>query len=242
MLTSLLLAATLWPSSVTQHCQPLEQTIIVGIAQSQSGQFLYCEQIEKPSEHALIVNYVYDGKTFAEKKINYSGNPATPLIHQKDFRSGEVRQAEINQQTIELHYQENSHKKSEQTLIPLTNVDVIDAGFDYFVRQHWNELQTGKVLPVNFASMPHLKVLPLRLSAQPLTKCEAKTEQDNKHFCFLVEIDNALLRLLLGNIKLTYDPQHRLTNFKGVVNIEDDKASTQIAKISYYYKTDYVEK
>lgn len=242
MLTSLLLAATLWPTSVMQHCQLSEKTIIVGIAQSPSGQFLYCEQIEQPSEHVLIVNYIYDGKKFAEKKINYTGNPATPLIYQKDFRSGEVRQAEISQQTIELHYQENSHKKSEQANIPLADVDVIDAGFDYFVRQHWDELQTGKVLPVNFASMPHLKVLPLRVSAQPLTKCAIKSEQENKHFCFLVEIDNALLRLLLGNIKLTYDQQHRLTNFKGVVNIEDDKATTQIAKISYYYHTDYVEK
>jgi len=239
MLTSLILAATLWPSSVTQQCKPSENSIVIGIAKSPSGQFLYCEHIERPSEHLLVVNYYYDFKIFAEKKINYSENPATPAVEQRDFRSGELRKANINQQTLRLQYQANMHKKTGHVDIPLAQVDVIDAGFDYFIRQYWDELQAEKVLAVNFASMPHLKVLPLRISKQAPVKCAEKAPPTSEAFCYLVEIDNALLRLVLGNIKLIYDQHRRLTTFKGVVNIEDDNESTQTAIISYYYQNDY---
>lgn len=242
MLTSFILAATLWPSTVTQQCKPSEHNIVVGIAQSPPGEFLYCEHIEQPSNQLFVVSYFYNGNIFAEKKINYHGNAATPSIEQRDFRSGELRQAHIYQQTLRLQYQANTHKKMENADISLTEVDVIDAGFDFFIRQHWDELQSGKVLHVNFASMPHLKVLPLRISKQTSEKCATETAPTNQSFCYFVEIDNSLLRLVLGNIKLTYDQHHRLATFKGVVNIEDNKGSTQTAKITYYYQSDYSNK
>ncbi|GGY75456.1 hypothetical protein GCM10011613_21210 [Cellvibrio zantedeschiae] len=242
MLASLILAATLWPASVTQQCKPSESSIVVGIATSQSGQFLYCEQMERLSEHQLLVNYSYNFKIFAEKKIDYGENPATPAVEQRDFRSGELRKANINQQILNLQYQANTHKKIERADIPLEQVDVIDAGFDYFIRQHWDELQAGKVLSVNFASMPHLKVLPLRIRKQAPAKCAEKAAPASESNCYWVEVDNAVLRLVLGNIKLTYDQQRRLTTFKGVVNLEDNNESTQTANISYYYHSDYAEK
>lgn len=242
MLASLLLTAAVWPLNVTRYCQPSDKTIMTGVAQSPSGNFLYCEQVEQPTEHSLIVNYIRNGEIFAEKKLSYTINPEIPSVQQKDFRSGELRKADLTGQSVELQYQPNTRKKNSHTSIPLEEVDVIDAGFDNFVRNHWSELQTGKTLPVNFASMSHLKVLPLRISAQTPTKRTGETDASNESFCFLVEIDNALLRLLLGNIKLTYDQQHRLINFNGVVNIEDDKESTQTAIISYYYQMDYLEK
>jgi hypothetical protein len=238
MLASLLLTTAVWPLEVTQYCQVSDKTIMAGVAQSQSGNFLYCEQVEQPTEHSLIVSYVRNGKVFAEKKLSYSSNPEIPTVQQKDFRSGEVRKADLTAHTIDLQYQPNTRKKNTKISIPKEEVDVIDAGFDKFVHNHWDDLQAGKTLSVNFASMSHLKVLPLRISAQVPAKCAAKNDSS----CFLVEIDNAFLRLLLGNIKLTYDQQHRLINFNGVVNIEDDKESTQTAKISYYYQIDYLEK
>jgi hypothetical protein len=242
MLANLLLTAVVWPLSVTQYCQPSDKTFMTGVAQSPTGNFLYCEQVEQTSEHSLRVSYLRDNKAFAEKIIGYVSNPETPSIQQKDFRSGELRQAKVTEQTIDLQYQPSAHKKNVSLSIPLKDVDVIDAGFDNFVRNNWKQLQAGKTLPVNFASMPHLKVLPLRITSQPSVKCASKTESLNESFCFLVEIDNAVLRLLLGNIKLTYDQQHRLVTFNGVVNIEDEKESTQTAKISYYYQIDYLEK
>lgn len=241
MLTSILLAAAFWPSAVTEYCQTSERTIMLGVAKSSSGKFLYCEEVEQKSQHSLTIKYINNGEIFAEKTVSYIDNPATPSIHQNDFRFGEIRKADIDPPNIKLLYQASSQKKNEEITVPLTEIDVVDAGFDYFIRQHWDELQSGKTVSVNFASIPHQKVLPLRVKSQAPTKCASKNEPAVANFCFLVEVDNSVLRLILGNIKLTYDQQHRLVTFNGVVNIEDEKQSAQSAKINYYYQSDYLE-
>lgn len=239
MLSSLLLSAAIWPSSVTQDCKPLDNSIMVGVAQTSSGAHVYCELVSQPATNSLEISYVFHDKPIAEKKINYQSNPAMPSIAQKDFRFGEIRQAALTNENVELHYQSSTQKKMGGAIIPIQKVDVIDAGFDNFVRDHWEELQSGKTLSVNFASMAHLKTLPLRISAQPLEKCINKAEKNASLFCFFVEIDNAILRMLLGNIKLTYDQQHRLHEFNGIVNILGEDQENQKAVIRYFYSSDY---
>jgi hypothetical protein len=77
----------------------------------------------------------------------------------------------------------------------------------------------------------------LRISSQPLEKCGRDVNKTpSTHYCFYVEIDNAFLRMLLGNIKLVYDHQRRLEEFNGVVNILSEKESNQTATIHYYYR------
>ncbi|RYY01815.1 MAG: hypothetical protein EOO53_16485 [Gammaproteobacteria bacterium] len=239
MLSSLLLAAALWPSAVTQNCKPLDNSIMVGVAQSPSATHLYCELVSQPNAASLEVSYVFNDKQIAEKKINYGASSTKPSIAQKDFRFGEIRTADVSAKNVELQYQENAQKKPGSVTILLEKVDVVDAGFDYFVRDHWDELRSGKTLSVNFASMAHLKALPLRISAQPLEKCSNNNEKNSQLFCFFVEIDNAILRMLLGNIKLTYDEQHRLYEFNGVVNILGGNQDNQKAVIRYFYGSDY---
>jgi hypothetical protein len=242
MLASMLLTAALWPEAVTQYCSPTDATLLVGVAKSADENFIYCEEIESLNQHELRVSYTKDKKTFATKDLNYTTNPATPSVLQRDFRFGEVRQAEVSDLKIELHYQANNHKKNSSAAINAKNVDVIDAGFDNFVRAHWDELQSSKTISINFASMSHLKTLPLRISSQPLKSCDSDINPNAPTYCLYVEIDNIFLRMLLGNIKLIYDQQRRLQEFNGVVNILSEKESNQTAKIHYYYRNDYLKK
>jgi hypothetical protein len=242
MLASTLLTAALWPVAVTQYCNPSDKTLMVGVAKVADGTFIYCEQVTQPSQTELRVDYVKDKKNFASKDINYSINTTTPAVLQNDFRFGEVRQASVTEEKIVLYYQANNNKKTASTDLAPKEVDVIDAGFDNFVRIHWDELQSGKTLSINFASMSHLKSLPLRVSSQPLGKCDKETSEIKLSYCFYVEIDNAFLRMLLGNIKLTYDQLRRLEEFEGVVNILSENESNQTAKIHYYYLQDYLTK
>lgn len=243
MLASMLLTAAMWPSSVTDYCVPTEKTLMVGVATTSNGSFLYCELVTQPSPQELNVDYVKSKKVFTSKTLNYISNPKTPSVLQKDFRFGEIRQADVTEQKITLHYQANNNKKNISASIARKDVDVVDAGFDNFIRIHWEELQSGKTLSINFASMAHLKALPLRISRQPLGKCGRDVSNTKSiNHCFYVEIDNSFLRMLLGNIKLVYDHQRRLEEFNGVVNILSEKESNQTAKIHYYYQQDYLEK
>jgi hypothetical protein len=234
----MLLTAAIWPSAVTEYCSPLDKTLMVGVAKSTNGDFLYCELVDKTSQYELRIDYVKDKKVFASKELKYTTDTTMPAVLQKDFRFGEIRQAEIAEEKITLYYQASSDKRNSSASIARKDVDVIDAGFDNYVRNHWEELQSGKTLAINFASMAHLKALPLRISSQPLEKCDKKLSATTITYCFYVEIDNVFLRMLLGNIKLIYDHQRRLEEFNGVVNILSEKKSDQVANIHYYYRQD----
>jgi hypothetical protein len=242
MLTSLVFAATLWPLAVSEHCAPDPSTLMVGVARNAAGAFLYCEHVSQANETSLQLRYTQKEKLFAEKKLDFSHNPFMPSVLQTDFRFGELRKAEVSAPSVKLSYQPNAHKKISTSNIATAKVDVVDAGFDNFIRANWGELTSGKILAVNFASIAHLKTLPLRISAKPLAACLNQSTHSTAAFCFLVEVDNALLRLLLGNIKLVYDQQQRLVHFNGVVNIADNQESTQAATITYYYQQDYAKK
>lgn len=239
MLISALLIAAIWPITVTQDCEPRSDTIMIGVAKNEADKVIYCELVSQVDEQSLKVSYLAKGKPFAEKSLHFSGSPFIPSVIQKDFRVGELRQADVSEKNVELHYQANTRKKIDKVIIPLQKVDILDAGFDNFIRKNWDELQSGKTLSVNFASMPHLKTLPLRISVQPLDKCLAKHDENSPMACYFVEIDNALLRMLLGNIKITYDQHHRLYKFDGIVNVQDDDQDNQKAVIQYFYGSDY---
>ncbi|RYY75145.1 MAG: hypothetical protein EOO52_12655 [Gammaproteobacteria bacterium] len=240
MLISTLFAAAIWPVTVTRDCEPNADTSVVGVAKNESGNILYCEFFNEADENSLKINYVANGKIFAEKSLRFSEYPFLPVVTQHDFRDGERRQADVSEQHVQLRYQANSHKKIDTAVIPLKNVDILDAGFDNFIRANWDDLKLGKTLSVNFASIAHLKTLPLRVRSQPLEKCSVKVEKQSSTTCIFVEIDNALLRIILGNIKLLYDDKKRLSEFNGIVNIQDDKQANQKAIIHYFYRGDYL--
>jgi len=239
MIASLALTAALWPTEITQTCKPDDQVFMVGVAKDKAGQFLYCENISRPAEHQLHIEYSRDNQVFATKHLSYGQSLKMPDVEQQDSRTGEVREARLVDNQIVLRYQPNRHKKIGEAFIAADKADVVDAGFDNYVRLHWNELASGTIVPINFASMAHLKVLPLRIRNQPLGTCDTQIREG---FCFQVEIDNALLRLVLGNIKLLYDQQHRLQKFDGIVNLTNDKGDNQNAIIYYYYQKDYLPK
>lgn len=237
MIASLALTAALWPAVVTQTCSPGDNVVMVGVARDKAGQFLYCEMISRPAEQQLHLEYSRNNQVFATKHLSYGQSLKMPEVLQQDSRTGEVREAKLVGNQIILRYQPNRHKKISEAYIAADKADVVDAGFDNYVRLHWDELVSGSIVPINFASMAHLKVLPLRIRNQPLQTCDAQVREG---FCFQVEIDNALLRLVLGNIKLLYDQQHRLQKFDGMVNVTNDDGDNQKAIIHYYYQNDYL--
>lgn len=239
MLANLLMTLALWPQPITEYCRPTSETLVLGIARSSDGKFLYCEQIDSQSKNALTIIYWNNGKKIAQKNLRYGEDFTRPAVEQIDSRSGEQRIAIIDGKNLTMKYQASQADKMKSTSVPLKDVDIVDAGFDYFIRQHWDKLQSGKGIDVKFASMAHQKVLPLRIRHLSDQKCHDLNSTIKEHHCYQVEIDNAFLRLLLGNIKLAYDKQQRLITYKGTVNIEDSAGESQIAKIDYYYKDDF---
>lgn len=240
MISTLALITALWPSPVLENCRIQADTDIVGIAYNENGKFSYCEIVSRSSDKKLHINYYASNTVFAYKDVDYASTPYTPNIRQLDTRFGEVLESSIITEQAILTYTPDSNKKTRQTTVPLKSIDVIDAGFDEFIRANWSELLAGKTLSINFASIVHQKIIPLRIVPQTEDNCLDKSEVPiQSQLCFFVEIDNAFLRMLFGNIKLSYDHQRRLQKFNGVVNILDTKEKNQTATIYYYYREDY---
>lgn len=242
MISSIALAAALWPAPVTQHCQSIpENVVVVGVALDTHNDFLYCEYFTVPDKNHLHVDYVKDSKPFASKQLDYTNSQITPTVKQIDGRSGELREAELIASKFVMRYQENNADKLNSVTFSAKDVDVVDAGFDNFVKAHWDELVSEKPMSINFGSTVHQKIIPLRIAASPIKKCQVNSTNPAATYCFTVAIDNVILRALISNIKISYDASRRLVQFNGVVNIQSDAKESQTAIINYFYKTDYVD-
>lgn len=234
MITSLILASSFWPAEVIQQCAPSSEAIIVAIAENAKHEHLYCE-IFTQHDKKVHANYTFNSTVIATKELDYTISLNNPQVKQKDLRTGERREATINEKDITLLYQEKSTSKTEKETFPLMESDATDAGFNNFIITHWDELLAGKTVPLDFASISHQRLLPLKISLKSADKCALKKAAAAAPICFWVDIDNAFLRLLIGNIKLSYDDERRLIQYDGIVNINDSKGKTQHAVIHYYY-------
>lgn len=242
MYSSLALAVALWPVEVTEHCPLQASATVIGVAVNSRGDFLYCEYFSQSHEQRVHIDYMRNNTSFASKELDYAISPYIPSVNQIDQRTGERRETRVDPQKIQLTYQTSSDTKPETASLAIGAVDVVDAGFDNFVKANWDKLLTGKALTINFGSIAHLKVLPLRIKSLEVSKCNLPDKVSAAEHCFSVAIDNALLRLLVDNIKISYDSKKRLRQFSGIVNLQDDLYKSQNARISYFYREDYLEK
>jgi hypothetical protein len=241
MIASIALSAVLWPAAISKACDPPANVIIVGVAVDKHQEFLYCEHFVKTDDTHVQVSYVRDGVVFVKKDLDFSVSHTSPSVKQIDQRSGELREASTDEKNVTLIYKKNRTSAIEKTSLTRDSIDALDAGFNSLILINWDKLIAGYILPIHFGSIAHQKNLALRIKQAPSEQCNNGSNSHDKQelSCFSVEIDNFLLRLLIGGISLTYDKQRRLHEFNGTVNIEDDKQKAMSAHIRYYYRNDY---
>lgn len=220
---------------------PLEQRNVIGEA-TDSGKLRYCELHSVIDNSKQTVAYWVSEKFIAIKYIDYSTSRLSPNVVQKDFRSGEFRAVELAGDQLKLGYTQGKNRqrdiafdetfKSEnEKLIDSENSQVIDAGFDNYVRTQWNALLSGATVEFYFASPVHLRNIRLRARLDKAICGDAA----NEDFCFVVEPANGLLRLFAGELMLKYDASQRLVEFRGVSNIVTEEGESQKLDIRYRY-------
>lgn len=209
----------------------------VGSAQNAAGQLLYCEfhKGERGGEKNTVIYRLPTGDVIAEKSIIWDTSRTMPDIDQQDLRTGERIQA-FRGDSWTLSYRETRNSKLEQVNLALTDIDVVDAGFDQKVRNHWDDLVAGERLRVMFAAPALQRSVPLRITRRDPRHCAHASTQD--WICFWAEADNALVRLFVDPLRLSYDQQRRLRVFSGVVNIRNEEGKKQSAIIHYRYAED----
>ena len=218
------------------------------------GETEYCEYFLPSQNQWRVLYFDRTGSKIAEKQLREGSAPGLLIAHprprviQEDFRNGEVREATQSNGDWVLRYRPKAGAKVTEKHIPAGQVDVVDAGFDAFVREHYQKLLSGEVIVFDFASPLHGRSVRLQARAVPCVTAAPI-------LCVDVELASGLLRWLAdAKIYLEYsssstgdDPSSertfagpaqaipRLTRFRGTVNLLDAGGDSQVLEIRYFY-------
>ena len=191
---------------------------------------LYTEEHLYPSQYQHTVTYrEASGEVFAKKRLDYTHSFTVPDFRQENTRNGEVIEVvRTDSDKLEVTYQANDKQNPKQQQIAIEPLMVVDAGFDYFVREHWETLRKGRLLTIEYLAPSRRQTVALRIKEIP---CSSSND-----VCFEIAPDSWLLGLVLDPIFLTYKQERKqLLRFRGRGNIADKNGDYQTVDIRYEY-------
>ncbi len=202
-----------------------------------SDELLYSEtHCVDPSGDSRLVIYRDDNEALiARKRVDYRSGRTTPSFVQHNLYSNQMIKVDLDDAgllTMKIVDADKGEPIKVKSTAPTDVLPVvIDAGFDEFVRAHWDELVDGgkKTFLFPFAARSSLVELRIRPA-----QCSYQSESDQ---CFKLELSNWLFRMLASPIELGYDADtRRLTRYRGISNIGDGSGGGQEVDIQYRYQ------
>lgn len=196
-----------------------------------TGAFVYSENhsaYHKDDDHIYSrVSYRdKSGHEFANKLITFAAAKTQPTYELRDSRDGYVEGIRrAGGKTIYYARRKtNSEMKTKAVQAPAPAV--FDAGFDYFVREHFDEICAGKNRSFYFAVPIELDYYKFRLARKSISEV-----------CHVyLELDNFVLRQIVKPIKLWYDVEkRRLKKYEGISNINGADGKSMNVRVVFSY-------
>ena len=155
-----------------------------------------------------------------------SDNSATPDFMLTDDRYGYSESMEQDGKRWRVEYKE-PEESGNKILSKPDYTPVIDAGFDEFVRAHWNDLMEGDTVNFSFAVPSRLEWIDFRLI--PLAQKDGTLTVE-------MRLKSRWIAWLLDPVFLTYDiKSKRLLTYRGLTNIRTMNGDGIKAEIRYTY-------
>ena len=209
----------------------------VGMAYDlESDELLYREThcLNADGSERDVVYQDSNGKLIARKLVDYSSGATTPSFVQHNHYSSESITVDMQQDGVRMSIVDRENREATRSTVaqPSENLPVvIDAGFDSFVRQHWDELVNGQKREFQFPFADRESLVELRIQPQ---SCSYENGSDQ---CFRLDLANWFLRMMVQPIELGYDSEsRRLTRFRGLSNIGDANGNGLVVDIRYSYE------
>jgi hypothetical protein len=169
-------------------------------------------------EHRLVIYTCPDGAPFVRKRVDTAPGAATPDVDLFDGRVGYREGVRTLEGRREVFAQADARAPERRAPLPLPPPPnaVIDAGFDAFVREHWDTLSQAGLSPVPFLVPSELRYLDF--SARMLRDQQADGG-DMRWFRLQL---SSWYGFALPHIDVAYDRQtHELREYSGLSNIRD---------------------
>lgn len=194
-----------------------------GEARSQAGApVLYTESHWVDGDRHVVLYACPDGRAFARKRLDLSRGATAPDFAVEDGRDG-YRQGVRSEGDRRVVYVRAAGSAPERTAT-LDRLPVIDAGFDAFVREHWDRLAAGSALPMRF-------LVPSRLKAMSFEVRQVRAGDGRRTFRLSL---GSLLGRLLPAIDVDYDAHsRRLLGYRGLTDVRDGHGGLVTAEIRF---------
>jgi hypothetical protein len=193
-----------------------------GVAYAASGSVLYTESHWVGEDGQRTVLYrCPGGQPFARKQV--ADGSAAPDFELVDARA-QYREGVRGQGGARQMFSATGAGSEVTYPVPQQSAQVIDAGFDSYVRQHWDALLQDQRTQIAFLVPTRRSNLALRIQPMP--------GKDRTHQ-FKLALD-AWYGAIAPSITVTYDDaSRRLVRFEGVGNIRDAKGSYPKVRIEF---------
>jgi hypothetical protein len=175
----------------------------------------------------LVLYRCPDGKPFARKVIHDDGSAQAPDFELDDGRTGYQEGVRSNNGKREVFVRDDKNAKERTAVLKTSPMPVIDAGFDAYIRSHWDKI--GK----DGDSLPFL--VPSRLGTLSFKVKRQDDVQINGHAArvFRLSLDS-MIGFALPHLDVAYDAKtHELLSFKGIANIRSGAGKNVDAKILF---------
>ncbi len=201
-----------------------------------SGALLYTEHHSDSLHHGQIstssVIYVDSaGDTLASKRLQFDAGATRPAFVM-EYGDGYAEGVKAAGDSLELLRRSSATAEAETRTVAINEPVVIDGGFDYAVRQHWDRLAEGGRFDFDFPVPNRLASYRFRIRMTGETIHDGSPARR-----FRIEPANFFVRLIAPSIELTYDHKsRRLMQYEGISNVADPATGRRYrARIEFVY-------
>lgn len=217
----------------TQVIAQASKTVIGEAFDTQSNELLYVEKHRYVQGDKHEVKY-YDpqGELFAQKLLSYGDYEQAPEFEQTNDLRGEWIRVTEQGSKIKVEYRETSDAVVFDKRFDVSDDLLVDAGFDRYVKKHWNELVNLK----QKRSIDYLVPSRLTTVGFDVSKVDCLAGTVEPAVCFQIAPTSWWVSLAVDPITVAYDPDsHNLLRFNGRGNIASASGSYQTVDIHYQY-------
>jgi hypothetical protein len=163
----------------------------------------------------LVLYRCPGGAAFARKHVDYSVSASAPAFALEDARAGYREGMRRARELTSLYFRAKAAEAEQQIALPAPPT-VADAGFDEFIRAHWDALAAGESLPLAFAVPARLRAMDFRVRRSG----EARVGGEQA-LVFRLRLEG-LLGFVAPHIDVAYGARsRRLLRFEGLGNLRD---------------------
>ena len=205
---------------------------------TKTNQMVYQERHHYAQENGENVMYSMfvdpNGDTIGERKVAFTEDRVQSYHLDQNLINYQESVIRNNDSITLIGKKGNKVKQKEVANSPEV---IIDAGFSNFIVRNWEELQKGKTLRFDFASIGQMDTVRLQVKQVDLARTSASDHGVNEDevMMFHMTAANALIRLLLKPIEIGYYKDTRqLAYYKGVSNLKDQKGK-QFSSVRIQY-------